>query len=108
MDVGREEGEPTDRFAPKPTTLAFMRAIMRRLSGSYIVEKRRLGLCVSSSLCDCVSLRETIFFPIPRNRRRYVGIRSVRSYRELHDIFILLSVIFFRSRRREKVEVKSR
>lgn len=41
-------------------TLAFMRAIMRarRLPGSYIVEveKRRLGLCCSYSLRDCVDL----------------------------------------------------
>jgi len=53
-----------------------------------IAEKRRLGLCVATSLCDCVFLQKEIFFPIPRNRRRYVRIRSVRFY-ELHDIFFI-------------------
>jgi len=56
--VGREEGEPADCFVLKRTTLAFMRAIMRarRLSGSYIVEKRRLEMCAAVSLCDYISL----------------------------------------------------
>lgn len=54
-----------------------------------------------------LSLRETIFFPIPRNRRRYVGIRSVRFYESCTIFFLLPVVIFFCSCRREKVEMKS-
>lgn len=57
------EGEPANRFTSKRTTLAFMRAIMRarRLSGSYIVEERRVAAFLCAPLSVSVSPREGIF-----------------------------------------------
>ena len=54
-------------------------------------------------LSATASLQKEIFFPIPRNRRRYVRIRSVRSY-ELHDIFFI-SRSRFLAERNESEEI---
>lgn len=51
------------------------------------------AVCCNFSLRLRLSLQKEIFFPIPRNRRLYVRIRSVRSY-ELHDIFLSPVVVF--------------
>lgn len=60
---------------------------------------------LSARLRRPLSLREVVFFPIPRNRRRYVRSRSVRSY-ELRDIFFIARRRFPRSYRREEIEAK--
>ena len=104
-----EKEEPADRFASKRTTLTFMRAIMRARTGcrrSVRSRKTEVGgaVCCSFPLRDCVSLyKRRDFSPIPRNRRRYVRIRSVPYSYELHDIFLFSR--FFLAGRNESEEI---